>query len=297
MTGTGPDGGGVTGADVAGLIGAVRARMEAAQHQLDRLDAIAADGDHGATMVAGWRAAEAAVTAAVGRAGAEPGQHRPESGADQHRPGAGAGEHGPGRVLRDAAEAFSDVGGSIGPLWGTALLRAGVALGDPGAADLAGVRAAVAAGVAGIAERGRSREGDKTLLDVLGPASRAFCAAVDAGSDGATAALAGLAAAERGLLTSAELVPLRGRALRLASRSQGHQDPGAASAYLIWREAAIAAGAGVGGTGVAGEMVAGGACGTAGSGAGGPGAGALGAGGLGAGGLGAGGLGPVEVAG
>jgi dihydroxyacetone kinase-like protein len=246
--------------------------MEAAQHQLDRLDAIAADGDHGATMVAGWRAAEAAVAAARSDPGAEASTELRTSvgpggsaGVRMGIPAAwsgrvpadaeaamAAGEFGPGRVLRDAAEAFSDVGGSIGPLWGTALLRAGLALGDTAMADLASVRTAVEAGVAGIAERGRSQEGDKTLLDVLGPASRAFCAAVDAGSDGAVAALAGLAAAERGLRASAELVPRRGRALRLGSRSQGHQDPGAASACLILREAAIAAGAAVADAEVAG---------------------------------------------
>lgn len=194
---------------VAALFREVQIVIEEHREELDRLDAVAGDGDHGATMVMGWRA----VNAAVGEAPAD-------TDAD---------------TLRTAAHAFASVGGSIGPLWGTALLRAARTLdgADPG--DPRTICAAIAAAVAGIAERGRSQEGDKTLLDVVGPSSRELTRRVE-GAEALGQALGAVAeyAADRASATQ-ELTPRRGRARRLAGRSLGHVDPGAASAALIWR--------------------------------------------------------------
>jgi dihydroxyacetone kinase-like protein len=191
---------------------AVRAAIEANQEALDGLDAVAADGDHGATMVMGWRA----VSAAVADRGDEP----------------------PAAVLRAAASAFASVGGSIGPLWGTALLRAARAVDgcDPLSAE-DGLRA-VQAAYEGMAERGRSEEGDKTLLDVAGPASRELAVRLGAGEDPAAALRGAADAAEEAAEATAELTPRRGRARRLADRSRGHVDPGGASTALVWRVAA-----------------------------------------------------------
>ena len=201
---------------LAELLSGVARAMERAQAELDRLDAVAADGDHGATMVMGWRAVAADVRDVADRS--------------------------PGQLLKDASAAFADVGGSIGPLWGTALLRAGRSLGDARSVDLEAVAAAVAAAVDGFAERGRSSEGDKTLLDAAAPASRALADAVERGADARTAVAASLAAAEDGLAATVHMPAARGRAKRLADRSVGHADAGAASTVLVWREAAARVG-------------------------------------------------------
>jgi dihydroxyacetone kinase phosphoprotein-dependent L subunit len=187
----------------------VEIAIEEHREELDRLDAVAGDGDHGATMVMGWRAVNVAVGAAPGETDAE--------------------------TLRTAAHAFASVGGSIGPLWGTALLRAARTLDGTDSADPRTICSAIAAAVAGIAERGRSREGDKTLLDVVGPSSRELTRRVD-GGEPLEQALAAVAeyATDRATATQ-DLTPRRGRARRLAGRSLGHVDPGAASAALIWR--------------------------------------------------------------
>jgi dihydroxyacetone kinase-like protein len=138
-------------------------------------------------------------------------------------------------TVRVAAHAFASVGGSIGPLWGTALLRAAHTLDGADAGDPRTICDAIAAAVDGIAERGRSQEGDKTLLDVVGPSSRELTRRVRQGEtlEQALAAVAAYAA-DRASATQ-ELTPRRGRARRLAERSLGHVDPGAASAALIWR--------------------------------------------------------------
>ncbi len=200
--------------DVARFLIEIRDLMETNQQALDALDAVAADGDHGATMVMGWRRVAAVASEAGGRS--------------------------VGQLLKDAGAAFADVGGSIGPLWGTALLRAGRAVGDATAVDLPLALEAIASGVDGLAERGGSREGDKTLVDVMAPASRAFANAGMQTGSAEKAISAALVAATSGLHETVTLAAVRGRARRLSERSIGHADPGAASAYLIWRAGAEA---------------------------------------------------------
>jgi dihydroxyacetone kinase-like protein len=185
-------------------------RIELEQVRLDRLDAVAGDGDHGATMVLGMRAVVAAQRDAVSL---------PE-------------------LLRLAAEAFSSVGGSIGPLWGTALLRAARAADGRTGAHAETVALMLTKAVQGLRDRGRCELGDKTLLDVMEPAAVAFAAAARSGASGQKALDRGLEAARQGLAESARLPARRGRARRVEARSVGVDDPGAASACLAWETAA-----------------------------------------------------------
>ena len=180
---------------------------EDGQEELDRLDALGGDGDHGVTMVLGWRAVAAAIAAAP-----------PLS---------------PGAVLRAAAQAFAGVGGSAGPLWGTALLRAGRALGDEPELSVAGLADAVDAAVEGMCQRGRCERGDRTVVDAMAPAAAALRAASHDGDLGA--ALRGAAAAAAaGADATASLVPRRGRAARAPDRVLGHPDAGARAAAMFW---------------------------------------------------------------
>lgn len=199
----------IDGAAVGAFLRAYLEQVEAEQARLDGLDAVAGDGDHGATMVLGMRAVVTAL---------------PAPGASPHD------------VLREAAEAFSSVGGSIGPLWGTALLRAARAAEGHATLDAPVLAAMLAAAVDGLQERGKSEPGDKTLLDVMQPSAVAFAAEAASGTDAALAA--GLRAARVGLEQSAALPARRGRARRLVERSVGATDPGAASACLAWETAA-----------------------------------------------------------
>ena len=197
--------------DVRAVFADVARAIEEHQSELDRLDAVAGDCDHGATMVMGLRA----VTAAL-----------PD------------GEEPVAELLRIAAVRFASVGGSTGPLWGTALLRAAQSLEGAGTADLSAIAAAAEAAAQGIADRGKCAEGQKTLLDVMAPAARALSAAAASGAEPATAAAQACDAARAGLEATRALEPRHGRARLASERSRGHEDAGAASALLVWETAA-----------------------------------------------------------
>ncbi|MGY5764695.1 dihydroxyacetone kinase subunit DhaL [Brachybacterium sp. DNPG3] len=123
----------------------------------------------------------------------------------------------------------SRVGGASGPLYGTFFLRLGTAA--PGAEELdaAAFADAVAAGIEGIAQRGRAEQGEKTMLDAWYPALAAL-------REGGVAAAA--RAAEEGRDAAIGLQATKGRASYLGERSIGHVDPGSESTVLLWRAAA-----------------------------------------------------------
>jgi dihydroxyacetone kinase-like protein len=130
---------------------------------------------------------------------------------------------------------ISTVGGASGPLYGTAFLRMGGAL--AGKTSAGALELATALGVAyeGVATRGRSGRGEKTMLDAFGPALDAF---QTGSSDGRTLPeilAAAAVAAEEGAKATVPLVATKGRASYLGEKSIGHQDPGATSTWLLFR--------------------------------------------------------------
>jgi dihydroxyacetone kinase len=118
------------------------------------------------------------------------------------------------------------IGGTSGPFYATALLRAARRLPPrPTAQDWA---RAFADGVAAIGELGGARPGDRTMLDALVPASQALSRA---GSLQAAAT-----AAEAGAETTAAMAPRVGRASYLGERAIGFPDAGA-TAVTVWLRA------------------------------------------------------------
>lgn len=186
------------------------------EEELGRLDAAAGDGDHGATMVRGLRAANAAVDAATGSAG---------------------------DLLLAAGASFADAaGGASGALVGALLTTVGRTLGG-GPSDRAAVTAALQAGLAMVMRLGKAQPGDKTLIDALAPFVAAL-AAQPAGITLAAAWRAALPSAGAGADATRAMVAKRGRAARLGERSRGHLDPGAVSVtYLLQAAGAALAGA------------------------------------------------------
>jgi dihydroxyacetone kinase-like protein len=195
---------------IAAWMAEIGAAVRAQRDQLTQLDAAIGDGDHGTNMVRGFDAVEKAL--------------------------AGRGEDAPGQVLITCGKTLvATVGGASGPLWGSALRRAGRSLGDAPEIDGARLARALEAALAAIQELGAAEVGDKTIVDALQPAITALQTALGTGELLVAALEAAAAAAEEGARATVPLQARKGRASYLGERSIGHQDPGATSTALIMR--------------------------------------------------------------
>jgi dihydroxyacetone kinase len=200
----------VPGGDVAKRLALAAAMaLAAAEQQLTELDAKAGDGDLGASMA---RAAEA-IRALPEHAWNAPAHALTEVG----------------NALRRA------IGGSSGPFYATALLRASRSLGDasPMPEDIA---SALDAAVAAITELGGARLGDRTMVDALSPAAAAFRGEIATGGSAMAALAAAASAAEAGAKATQSMQPRLGRASYLGERAVGVPDGGAV-AVAIWLRA------------------------------------------------------------
>jgi dihydroxyacetone kinase-like protein len=192
--------------------------VEEQRDHLTQLDAAIGDADHGVNLARGFTAVLSALEAAT-----------PAT---------------PGAVLTlTGSTLISKVGGASGPLYGVAFRRAGKALGDAPDVDLPALAGALEAALAAVQQLGAAREGDKTMVDALAPASGAFSKAISEGASPADALSALAEAAQAGAAATISMQALKGRASYLGPRSVGHEDPGAASTALILgalRDAALA---------------------------------------------------------
>lgn len=211
----------MSGALVAGWLRLAAARITVERARLTELDAAIGDGDHGINLDRGFRLLAARLEADDLDAAA------------------------PGPLLDLAGRTITGtVGGASGALYGRALMRAGATLEARPAAS-AGTPAQLAgvfwAAVDAVATLGRSRPGEKTMLDALVPAAVAFEAAGLGGFDLQAAMRRAADAAEAGALETLPLVATKGRASYLGQRSADHLDPGAVSSALLVRALADAA--------------------------------------------------------
>ena len=71
------------------------------------------------------------------------------------------------------------------------------------------------------------------MIDALLPAVQAFGRALAEAEDLSSALAGAVEAARRGAEATIPLIARKGRASYLGERSIGHQDPGAASSYLL----------------------------------------------------------------
>lgn len=191
MTALGPD-------FVKGAVAAASATITEHAEALTALDQAIGDGDHGINMRRGFDALAV------------------ESDALSAKP--------LGEALKSAGmKLVMTVGGASGPLFGTFLMTLGREIVE--APDRPAFAHAFAKAVDAVAARGKSRQGQKTMLDVLYPVS----AAISEGRSHAEITATAHAAAEATIPVKAT----RGRASFLGDRSIGHMDPGARSTALL----------------------------------------------------------------
>ncbi|HEY6494434.1 MAG TPA: dihydroxyacetone kinase subunit DhaL [Trebonia sp.] len=127
----------------------------------------------------------------------------------------------------------SRIGGTSGPIWGTAFLRAGAKAGTATELEAGQVIEMLRASIEGIKARGKSDVGDKTLLDALVPAVDTIEERV-AGGEPAAAVLkaAALVAREQAEATRG-MIAKRGRAAYTGERSIGTLDAGAVAVAVM----------------------------------------------------------------
>ena len=168
-------------------------KIEQQKNQLSELDQAIGDGDHGNNMSRG-------MTAVI-------------QGIEEKQP-----ETVPELFKVAAMNLISKVGGASGPLYGTAMLQMSKA--SQTTEDACQI---LTEGLAGIKNRGKSSEVEKTMIDLWFPAIEKI---------------------QQGKLTKEDLVAFvertkdmeakKGRASYLGERSIGHIDPGAASSQLLF---------------------------------------------------------------
>ena len=194
-----------------GCILAAADALEGAREELCRLDAVAGDGDHGVTMALAARAVRQKLDEAPDLEGAD--------------------------LLARVALGMGSVGGAIGPIYASALLRVAAtvrALGpisdEPTVTQLAAIGRAALDGITTI---GRAAPGDKTVVDAIAPAVRAVSEAETADLGVTDALEAAVSAARAGADSTADMIASVGRASRLGERGRGSPDPGASSFVVI----------------------------------------------------------------
>ena len=151
-----------------------------------------------------------------------------------------------GAVLKKIGITISSkVGGSSGPFWGTAFLRAGVTAGDKTELSSDDLIAMLRAAVEGIMARGSASLGEKTLLDALVPAidslEESFREPI---TDNGVAALQKAAdVAVKAAEDTKGMLAMRGRAAYTGERSRDSVDAGATAIGVILQAISAAWGA------------------------------------------------------
>ncbi len=172
------------------------------------LDALCGDGDFGASLAAGFRVIEAELPSL-----------------DKSNIGA--------LLLKLSMIISKHVGGSSGPLWGTAFMRAGMLCKDKTSITLEDLEKIANSAIEGIQARGGAQPGDKTLIDSLIPLRDAIGEHARGSGDGHAALRDATAACEEAAERAKSWVARRGRQQFTGERSVGTPDPGMVAIAVI----------------------------------------------------------------
>lgn len=128
---------------------------------------------------------------------------------------------------------LSTIGGASGPLIASFFMAMSKSAKEQGADTLPQIAAAFAAGVEAIKSRGKSDVGEKTMLDVLIPVAHKFRELATENIERAVLFAALKQEAEKGMLSTRDLIATKGRAAFLGERAIGHIDAGAKSSQVM----------------------------------------------------------------
>jgi dihydroxyacetone kinase-like protein len=146
-----------------------------------------------------------------------------------------------GTFLMKVGSAFAgSAGGTTGPMWGTAFLRAGVNSKEKQTINLSDLVVMGRAAVAGMMARGNAVQGDKTLLDALIPAiDKLDEYAHTAPGDVVAAFESAASVAEAAIEGTRQWTAKRGRQSYAGDRTIGTLDPGIVAVAIMLRAVAL----------------------------------------------------------
>lgn len=196
--------------ELTDIFDAVLRSMEAAKEELIELDGAMGDGDLGLTMCSGFQAV-----------------------CDEIRV---LEEEDIGKLLMKLGMKMNaTVPSTMGTLVSTCFVKAAPKAKGKTGITLADLAEMGKGAVAGVMERGKTKVGDKTMLDALAPAVDALEAASAAGKSLKDAWLDAYAAAKEGVEKTKSMQSVHGRAAYYREKSVGRQDPGATAVMYIIR--------------------------------------------------------------
>ncbi len=191
------------------IIRAIGLKMEEKKEYLTELDQPIGDSDHGINMARGFGAVEGKLPGLEGK--------------------------DIGTILKTVGMTLvSTVGGASGPLYGSAYMKAGMAMAGKEEMDMDDFLSMMKNAVEAVEQRGKATVEEATMLDAMVPSLKAMEEAVAEGKTTKEALDAGVQAAWAGAEHTKDLVATKGRASYVGERGLGHQDPGATSySYML----------------------------------------------------------------
>ena len=132
-----------------------------------------------------------------------------------------------------AMKILSGIGGSSGALFGTLFMTMAKVSNIDDGIDYKKAINMFVDGVEAVKQRGKADVGEKTMMDVLIPVANCLKEGVEKDIDLKDLMIKTIETAEKGMLSTKNLLATKGRASFLGERSMGHIDPGARSSQLM----------------------------------------------------------------
>lgn len=200
---------GLNAEEVKYIIYGIADAIESNKEYLTELDSAIGDADHGINMSKGFHAVSIKLKSYI--------------------------DEDIGALLKMVGMTLiSTVGGASGPLYGTAFMKAGAYASGKMEINLYDFTEMVSAGLEGIKMRGKAVLGDKTMIDAIEPALNTLSEQCKLNLPAGDVLETAKEAAKYGVECTKAMEARKGRASYLGQRSIGHQDPGAASSYIIF---------------------------------------------------------------
>lgn len=191
-----------------GMIKNIHKTLEENKDYLTKLDSFIGDGDHGTTICRGVKSALEKIE-----------EVKPTTITE---------------LLKTAGFALiSSMGGAAGPLFGSVFLGMAEGANGKDSIDLEGLEIMFSKALEKVSKIGKANPGDKTMIDSLAPAVESLKDSLDKvlNMDEAMANMS--RAAQKGALSTKEMVAKKGKSRYQGKRALGYQDAGATTMYLI----------------------------------------------------------------